>query len=133
MSHSIGDGIVVFSVTAGILGYLLLKFLERRRRLEILHAERVAAMDKGIPLPELTLETLPVRPPDPADQHVPLILGIVLTAFGFGSVSALLLMENMRHVWPMPLPVAFIGLGLVLYHYLAVHGQGPNSASSRGN
>lgn len=133
MGHSVGDGIVVAALTAGVVGYFFLKFLERRRRLEILHAERVTAMDKGIPLPELPLDlpsSRPVRPPDP---HTPLILGIVLTAFGAGSMIALSMVERLRPMWPMPLPVALIGVGLVLYYFLAAGGLRQPSAARRGN
>jgi hypothetical protein len=133
MGHSVGDGIIVAALTAGVVGYFLLRFLERRRRLEILHAERVTAMDKGIPLPELPLDppsSTPVFSPNP---HVPLILGIVLTAFGAGSMMALWLVERLRPGWPMPLPVASIGVGLVLYHFLAAGGQSQQSAARRGH
>ena len=46
----------------GFLGYFYFKHAERPRRLEIIHAERLAAMDKGIPLPELPLDPVK-RPP----------------------------------------------------------------------
>ena len=132
MGHSIGDGLIVAALTAGVVGYFLLKFLERRRRLEILHAERMAALDKGIPLPELPLEPSTSRHARPPDPRAPLIVGMVLMAFGVGSMIALSLVERLRPVWPMPLPVAFIGGGLVLYYFLAVAGQGPTSSARRG-
>lgn len=132
MGHSIGDGIIVAALALGVLGYLFLKFQEKRRRLEVLHAERVMAMEKGIPLPELPLEPTAsqMRPPDP---HTPLIMGIVLTMFGIGSMAALLMVEQFRPVWPMPLPVAFIGIGLVLYYFLAGREQGAQSTDRRGH
>ena len=49
MGHSIGDGIIVMALAAAFLGFFYLKFLERQRRLEILHQERLAAMEKGFP------------------------------------------------------------------------------------
>lgn len=133
MGHSIGDGIIVAALAAVVVAYFLLKFLERRRRLEILHAERVVAMEKGIPLPELPLEPPTARQVRPPDPHAPLIIGMVLTAFGIGSMIALSLVEPFRAAWPLPLPVAFIGVGLVLYHVLAAAGQRPTSSARRGN
>jgi len=118
-SSSIGDGISAMALAAIILGYFYLKSRDRQRRLEIIHQERLAAMDKGIPLPELPIDPPPVdKRPDP---HVPLILGIVLLAFGAGSMIAIGLVTKVgeRNFWPMPLPVAMIGLGLMLYHFLA--------------
>ncbi len=119
MQNSIGDGIVVLALTAGVIAYLYLKFRERQRRLEIIHQERLAAMDKGIPLPELPIDPPIVhKRPDP---HVPLILGIVLLTIGAGSMIALGLTSNFQShgLWPLPLPLAMVGLGLMLYYFLA--------------
>ena len=58
MGHSAGDAIIVAAIAAAIVAYLYFKHVERRRRLEIIHQERLAAMEKGIPLPEL-----PIDPP----------------------------------------------------------------------
>jgi hypothetical protein len=129
MSYSVGDGIVVTALTAGAVGYFYLKAQERRRRLEIIHAERVEAMDKGIPLPELPMEAPTTS--RGADPHTPLIMGIVLAAFGFGTMIAMSMVEEFHRAWPMPLPVALMGLGLVLYYVLT--GGDRASAARRGN
>ena len=42
----------VVALAAAFLGYFYLTHLDRRRRLEIVHEKRLAAMEKGIPLPE---------------------------------------------------------------------------------
>lgn len=115
MNHSIGDGIIVVALATAYLGYIYLKFRERQRRLEILHEERLAAMEKGIPLPELPLEPAFIKTEQPPDRHVPLMIGIVLLCFGIGTMIALWTMEGSRAFWAAPLPVAFIGGGLVLY------------------
>lgn len=83
--------------------------------------ERLAAMEKGIPLPELPIDAPETqRPPDP---RVPLIIGIVLAGFGLGLMIAMSMVDEFRRAWPMPLPVAFMGAGLVLYYYLAGRDQ----------
>jgi hypothetical protein len=76
-------------------------------------------MDKGIPLPELPLE--PVATKNPVEEHVPLILGIILFTLGTGTMITLSLLSvsDKRALWPLPLPLALMGLGLLLYHFLA--------------
>jgi hypothetical protein len=124
MGHSLGDGVIVLALAGALIAYLYFRFLERQRRLEIIHAERLAAMDKGIPLPELPLD--PPRAPGTPSTHVPLILGIILAAFGFGLMAALRLVSPAggnitggRSIWPLPLPIALMGAGLILYFLLA--------------
>jgi hypothetical protein len=77
-------------------------------------------MDKGIPLPELPID--PPKLPKPPDPRAPLIHGIVWSAFGGGSVLALHLIGpvgNAPDLWPLPLPIALLGVGLILYYVLA--------------
>src|ERR1035438_10823305 len=52
MSYTIGDGIVTLALAAGIVGYLQVIHRSRQKRIEIIHQERMAAMEKGIPLPD---------------------------------------------------------------------------------
>jgi hypothetical protein len=113
-SYSIGDGIVALALAAAFLGYFYLKFREKQRYLDILHQERLAAMEKGIPLPELPIEPLFVKTARPPDFRVGLLIGAVLCCFGLGSMLALWLLPGCRPYWPAPLPVAFIGGGLLL-------------------
>ncbi len=119
MGHSIGDGIIVVALAGALLGYLYFKHRDKQRRLEVIHQERLVAMDKGIPLPELPIDPPAVeKRPDP---HIHLILGIVLLAMGAGSMIALSLIPavGQQSYWPLPLPVALLGLGLMLYHFLS--------------
>ena len=77
-------------------------------------------MEKGIPLPELPLD--PTSVPTPPDPRAPLIHGIVWSALGSGAMLALRLIEpqpNAPVLWPLPLPIAFLGVGLILYYALA--------------
>ena len=93
MGHSIGDGIIVAALAAAFVAYLYFRHIERQRRLEIVHQERLAAMEKGIPLPELPLD--PPNVPKPPDPRAPLIHGIVWLALGFGAMLALRLIGRM--------------------------------------
>ena len=120
MGHSLGDAIIVTAIAAAIVAYLYFKHLARQRRLEIVHQERLVAMDKGIPLPELPLD--PASVPKPPDPREPLMHGIVWTALGSGAMVALLLIGPQPDdivLWPLPLPLLFLGVGLILYYALA--------------
>ena len=120
MGHPLGDGIIVASLAAAVVAYLYFRHIERQRRLEIVHQERLAAMEKGIPLPELPLD--PPQVPKPPDPRATLIHGIVWSAFGVGAMVALRLIgpgPDERAIWPLPLPLALLGVGLILYDALA--------------
>jgi hypothetical protein len=120
MGHSLGDGIIVTAIAAAIVAYLYFKHLARQQRLEVIHQERLVAMEKGIPLPELPLD--PISVPRPQDPREILIHGIAWTAMGGGGMLALLLVwpqANDLVLWPLPLPLLFLGVGLILYYALA--------------
>ena len=117
MSYTIGDGMVALALAGGIFGWLYLKHRSRQQRLEIVHQERIMAMEKGIPLPEFPLEPAPQRrPPDPT---VLPILGTVLFSLSVGAMIVLYLVPSATHgFWVSPLPFAFLGVGLIAFHFL---------------
>ena len=118
MVHSVGDGIIVAVLAALLFGYLYLKYRTRIKRLELVHQERLHAMDKDFPLPELPMD--PPKTPTPPNPYVPLILGIVLFMFGAGCMIALrfTVEQALQKLWITPLPVVLVGLGLILVHRL---------------
>ena len=118
MSATIGDGISAIAIAGGIVGYLYLKHRTKQKRLEIIHQERMAAMEKGIPLPEFPLD--PVRENRPPDQRVLPILGIVLLTLSIGTMISLCFNHQARSHggWIAPLPFAFLGVGLFAFHIL---------------
>jgi hypothetical protein len=116
--NTIGDGMVALALAGGIVGYLYVTHQSRQRRIEIIHQERMAAMEKGIPLPEFPLESARERrQPDPT--VVP-ILGTVLFCLSVGTmiVLALNLPTPSHGFWVAPLPFAFLGVGLIAFHFL---------------
>jgi hypothetical protein len=118
MSYTIGDGMVTFALAGSILGYLFMKHQSRQKRIEIIHQERMAAMEKGIPLPEFPLE--PARERRPPDPTVLPILGTVLLSLSVGTmiVLALILPTPSHGSWVAPLPFTFLGVGLIAFHFL---------------
>ncbi len=118
MSYTIGDGIVTLALAAGIVGYLQVIHRSRQKRIEIIHQERMAAMEKGIPLPEFPLE--PARERRPPDPTVLPILGTVLLSLSVGTMIVLYLNDPApsHSFWVSPLPFAFLGVGLIAFHFL---------------
>ena len=116
MSATIGDGMEVLALAGGIVGYFYLRHRSRQQRLEIIHQERMAAMEKGIPLPEFPLEPARREP----DQRVLPILGTVLFTLSVGTMIVLALDSpgSSHGFWVAPLPFAFLGVGLIASHFL---------------
>lgn len=132
MTPTYPEALIVIALIAGFLGYEYLKRRDAQRRLDILHTERLAAMDKGIPLPELPIDPPPSAWRPPPDPTVPLAIGIVLAAFGIGAMLMLAIVAPGKPYWALPLPVALMGLGLVLYYRLSVAPAPPGSTTRHG-
>jgi uncharacterized protein DUF6249 len=101
--------------------FMYLKNRANQRRLEMIHQERMVAMEKGIPLPELPdLNTRPLKDPGTRNKNGSLAAGIVFASLGAGGMAALLFSPDaeMRPYWTLPLPLVFLGVGLLLYYYL---------------
>ncbi len=117
MSYSIGDGIVTMALAVGIVGYVSAVQGTRKKNLEIIHEERMAAMEKGIPLPEFPMEPVQKKQSDPT--VIP-ILGMVLFTLSLGAMVMLYLMlpESAHNSWIVPLPFSFLGVGFIGLHYM---------------
>jgi hypothetical protein len=118
MSYTIGDGMVALALAGGIVGYRYVTQRSRQKRMEIIHQERMAAMEKGIPLPEFPFE--PARERRAPDPNVLLIMGTVFLCLSVGAMIMLYLSlpVPVRNDWVFPLPLAFLGVGLVGFHFL---------------
>jgi len=119
MSYTVGDGSVVLALAAGVVGYLYVKHQSRQKKIEIIHQERMAAMEKGIPLPEFPLEPEREHHQSDPDNVIP-ILGTVLLSLSVGTMIVLYLtLDAPSHsFWVAPLPFAFLGMGLIAFHFL---------------
>lgn len=117
MSYTVGDGLVSFATAAGVVGYVYVRNLARQKRLEVIHQERMAAMEKGIPLPEFPLES--ERAPERDALVIP-ILGMVLSTLSVGTMIVLYvnLPAESHRFWVTPLPFTFLGVGFISFHFL---------------
>lgn len=116
---TIGDGMVALALAGGIVSYLFIKHASRQKRMEIIHQERMAALEKGIPLPEFPLDLMEEKSRDPEPPVLP-ILGIILTTLSVGTMIVLyLILPLATHSWWIcPLPLVFMGVGLMVFHVL---------------
>ncbi len=126
------DGLVftLFWVFGWVLLLILIWHLKGRRRekrMEMIHKERMMAMEKGIPLPELPDFAEPSARSTVAEAvgairinpRWPLGLGALFVMVGAGTSPALWLMADRdpHNAWPIGLIAVFFGIGLV-FHYL---------------
>jgi hypothetical protein len=105
-----------------------LRASRRERRQERLHKERLVAMEKGIPLPELPAEEETSRRPLVAElvgsirinPRWPLGIGALFVMVGIGVSLALALSQEQEQyrVWSVGLIPLFFGLGLMLHYAL---------------
>ena len=116
---TIGDALVALALAGGIVSYLFIKHASRQKRMEIIHQERMAALEKGIPLPEFPLDLMEEKPHAPEYPVLP-ILGIILSTLSIGTMIVLYLtLPAQAHAfWISPLPFVFMGIGLILFHIL---------------
>ncbi|MBM3737207.1 MAG: hypothetical protein FJW39_15610 [Acidobacteria bacterium] len=112
--------------TWAIIMYLFhrLKSQERRQLLDRIHAERMKAIEKGVPYPELPPYALeePEAPHAPKDPRKMLGAAAICVFGGAGLLAAMLASpsDRLRELWTFGLVPVFAGLGLCA-HYWIVH------------
>jgi hypothetical protein len=120
---------VLAVVLAFIWGRQYLKLRKRHQEREMLHRERLVAMEKGIPLPEF-----PALAEEPSGSlldyasgsmknvipKMTLGCGLILVFGGAGMVTAFLVApdSDLHKVWSVGLIPGFIGIGFILYYLL---------------
>ena len=116
---TVGDGLVALALAGGIVSYLFIKHATRQKRMEIIHQERMTALEKGIPLPEFPLDLMEEKPRPPEYPVLP-ILGIILSTLSIGTMIVLFftMPPSAHYWWISPLPFVFMGIGLILFHIL---------------
>jgi hypothetical protein len=117
----------IFGWAVVILIAWFVKGARKQRRLELIHAERMAAIEKGLPLPELPDYENHAHRSLRADHHRQwaesrwsLGAGAVFLMLGVGICLALRLSGDEYHnqIWSFGLIGVFLGVGLILHHFL---------------
>lgn len=121
---------VIFTVIAAVF-YLVIRHqnLQRYRiRLEMIQKERIAAMEKGVPMPELPdYDDMAARRPAESlttllrvNPRWPLGVAAILILGGIGTTLALYLSQEPDHnrVWSMGIIPVSVGFGLLLHYRL---------------
>lgn len=100
---------------------------QKQKKLELIHKERIVAMEKEIPLPELPDYELPqkkslfdsMRDYSVSNPRAFLGLGSIFIMLGIGVSLAMLLSGDKYHnqVWSFGLIGIFLGLGLFLHYF----------------
>ena len=113
--------LIILIAAPGLLGIgtAIVSLRTKRRRMELLHQERMAALEKGLPLPELPPLDDVVTPRGERRTQVPLLLGIVFLCAGTGAMIALLTTRALSQFWTLPFPLVFVGVGLLIYNFLS--------------
>jgi len=116
----------VFGWAAFVLIILYMKNKKRQKTLELIHKERMAAMEKGIPMPEWPdydingkgsmFEDLRSERCD--NPKGALGAGAILIMVGAGMCLAFYLWPAVRQIWPIGLIVVFTGVGVLLSYLL---------------
>lgn len=123
----------VFGATFVVLWGLLIilaQHLRTRAHLklrEMLHREMVLAMEKNVPLPEVTSVAEVgglMGPSEPRIRRLPpafsLGAGLVLVGLGLGGAAAFYFAadKGLNQVWTLGFIPLFIGVGFFIYHVL---------------
>lgn len=112
-----------------VVALILIWHLRNRRRdrkLELIHKERLAAMEKGIPVPELPefeekkSASEGIWTQIRVNPRWPLGAGAIFIMLGIGTTIALVLSGEDYHnrVWSFGLIPVFFGVGLFLHYAL---------------
>ena|SRR5437763_11499331 len=111
----------------------LLRSRANQKKLELIHKERLAAMEKGIPMPELPDYERPARRSwmqsvfsfCEVNPRWPLGFGAIAIMLGIGISVALRLSGEEYHqrIWSFGLIGVFLGLGLIFHFYLTRNGR----------
>jgi len=116
--------------------YLALRYLRNRReqhRMDLIHKERLAAMERGVPLPEMPeYDSAPrrsmaedLRAYSGTNPRWSLGLGAISIMLGAGTSVALWLSGEQYHnrIWSFGLIGVFLGFGLFLHYALTRGGR----------
>lgn len=110
----------VFGVAAVVIITWNLRNKRRLEKLQLIHQERMKAMEKGIPLPEFPEmdEVTGAKLLRQWNPRWPLGIGVLLIMAGIGTIVAMLASPEFDDVWSFGFIGIFVGIGFFLHYYL---------------
>jgi hypothetical protein len=140
MDTNSGLRLILLIITPWVVGWAIfvliltnLKNKKRQKTLELIHKERMTAMEKGIPIPEWPNYDIngkndwveDLRSRRSQNPRAPLGASAILAMIGAGICLAFYLVGDpeLRRLWPLGLIVVFTGLGVFLQYLLTKGGK----------
>ena len=98
-----------------LLVWIVLNYQRRRRFMELHHAERMAAIERGMELPPLPTDMIDGGRKRP---HSTLLPGLVWTFVGLAIVIGMALVDGRNAPWFVVLVPLAVGLAYLLYYFI---------------
>jgi hypothetical protein len=116
----------IFGWAAFVLAIIYMTHRKRQKTLDLIHKERLAAIEKGIPISEWPDYDINGKgsgrsslfAPEESNPRGALGAGAILIMIGVGISAAFYLWRGMRILWPVGLIIVFTGIGVVLSYFL---------------
>lgn len=101
---------------AAVLVWLSLNYRKRRRLMELHHAERMAAIERGMDIPPLPIELIDGRAPK--RRRTSLLPGLVWFFIGLAISGGMALADDRDIPWMFGLIPLGIGLAYLVYYFV---------------
>jgi hypothetical protein len=108
----------VFGWAAFALIIILINHRKKQKVLELIHKERMAAIEKGLPYPEWPELEVNGEVKGKENPRGSLGAGIILMMIGVGISLTFYLWSAVRVVWPVGLIIVFTGIGVIISYFL---------------
>lgn len=120
---------IVFGLSIPIV-HMIADYRKRRRLIELHHAERMAAIERGMEVPPLSLEILGSTPRRrPSSSLLP---GLIWLFVGMGIVLSFGPLTHEKGVEMVGLIPAGVGLAYLIHYAIEGRKQKPSAADARG-
>lgn len=108
----------VFGWAAFALIMIWINHRKKQKLLDLIHKERMAAIEKGLPYPEWPDYYINEEGKGRENPRNALGAGIILTMIGLGMTLMFWMWPAVRVVWPVGLVIVFTGLGVIISYFI---------------
>ncbi|MDI6697483.1 MAG: DUF6249 domain-containing protein [Candidatus Saccharicenans sp.] len=108
----------VFGWAAFVLIIIWINQRKRQKVLDLIHKERLAAIEKGLPYPEWPDYHINGEGKNQENPKGTLGAGIILAMIGIGMTLMFYLWPSLRILWPVGLVIVFTGLGVMISFFV---------------